>query len=97
MFINEISKVVVAQIDNDEWIPDWGDNLDRARVLIKKDTEFKLWIGGAAAYCEMYKPMEYNPFGYFGRRAVYKAAIRCVKRNRANTLAKDILNSKLKR
>lgn len=95
MFINEISRTVANQIDNDEWKPDWNDYLDKTHVLIKENSRFKLWIGISAEYCRMYMPYEYDPFGYFGGRLVHKAALRCVKRSKINHAKKELLNKQL--
>lgn len=76
----QLSLKVAGEIDRGEWAPVWCSNSKKYLKIKKKGSNLTLWTGNGVFYCEMYDPVEYNPFGIVGKIIVYIACIAAIKK-----------------
>lgn len=70
----KLARAVAKQIEEGQWIPYWNPSTISYVTMQKIRTDNELWIANGWFFCEMYKPVQYNPFGFIGRIIVHRAA-----------------------
>ncbi|URC15277.1 hypothetical protein GD1_153 [Paraglaciecola Antarctic GD virus 1] len=71
-FSNHLATVAATQISSGLWEPVSGDK----HLIQKTNTDLQIFIGVEAHYCQMWKPLNYEAFNFFGKRLVHNAAKR---------------------